>query len=247
MASTDPTAIIILSEIVLFETISLIGIAVFLFMKKKKAIKLLKDKLEAFNKNIPERESSLKSTYSQIPQIKEENLDPIVSTIYEHESQLYKEIVDAFSKNDLSFMSELDNKIFTLAKSYTQVILENSSAAGGKEEEESTIPDVDTAIDELLSEDSEDSAGDPALDLSESIEAESPEEESEEESEKLEELEDLEEFEEPGEPESEMDEIPSELLSENTAETKEDPENNSDSSEEPPIDKNKTDEPEKNN
>ncbi len=173
MTSADPTAIIILSEIVFIETIAIIGFFIYILISKIKMIKLFKKKLDGFKKNIPDRKSSLKSLYSKISHIQEKDLEVIIDDLIDKESQFYTSTIDAFSKNDLSFIKNFDEKIYTLVKSYSQFIPQDRSPIVNEDEASTIIPNVDTAIDELLAEDKNDENGDPALDLSESMSTES--------------------------------------------------------------------------
>jgi len=177
MASTDPTAIIILSEIVFAETVIIIGVAVFFLIKKRKLLKLFKSKIDNFDNNLVDRKSSLKSTYSALPHLDESGLLPIIDGLVKNESQFYKLTLDAFSKNDLTFIDNLDEQLFTLVEPYSQFIPKETLKTDETEEEESIIPDVDSAIDELLSDDTDEEEGDPALDLSESIDTDKSDDE----------------------------------------------------------------------
>ncbi|MBL1275761.1 MAG: hypothetical protein COB30_006715 [Ectothiorhodospiraceae bacterium] len=211
MVSSDPTAVIILSEIVAVETILIIGYVIFFILKKRKAAKFLKDTLDSHTNKIEGRKSFLKTTYSPISGINEGTLNTIVDDIVEKENTFIKFILETFHKGDEKALTKLTEDICILVTPYHQ-LTHQETPEEPEVEDKSIIPDVDSAIDELLADNDDDddviedtknqSTGDPALDLSGPTDSEStstgetPDKTNDSS----------------GDASSEMDEIPEELL-----------------------------------
>jgi len=166
MPSADPTAVIILSEIVFFETIIILGFVLFFFIRKKKIIGKLKTALSDYEKNIPERTSSLKLIYSESPHLQENDIDKLVNDLIENETTFFRSIIGKLNKLDISSISSLEMEMQTLVSPYSQIIKAGDATDTNNAEKESIVPDIDSAIDDLLADEADDADGDPALDLS---------------------------------------------------------------------------------
>jgi mRNA-degrading endonuclease HigB of HigAB toxin-antitoxin module len=174
MANVDPTAAIILSEIILIETIIIIGaIALFIF-KKNKMAKQLNALLNEHNNTENDRKSSLKETFSKLPNLQKNDTDSIIEIIINNEKRLFQYVLNCFAKNKLSDINNLSAEISTFVTPYTELTQKTFSQA----DEKPIVVDADAAIDELLEDADHNEAHDPALDLSEAVEemAEIPEE-----------------------------------------------------------------------
>lgn len=173
MPSSDPTAVIILSEIIAFESIILIGLLVFFFIRKKKNIKMLKEAINTQKKNIPDRTAALKSAYSKLPQLQGDNVDGLISNLVDEETKLFHHIFDGINSLDESFINGLEKEIHVLSSAYDNILNTTSSPEDSETTEEAVVPDIDSAIDDLLAEEGDgDADGDPALDLSAPTESE---------------------------------------------------------------------------
>jgi len=176
MASVDPTAVIILSEIILIETLIIIGVVAYLIFHKKKTSNKLKGLLEEYNNAEIDRKSSLKKTFSSFPHLEANDIDPIVENIANNEKQFFHYTVNAFSQKSLSSLDNLHAEIYTLVAPYAEFT--QKAASQPRAEDKPIIADTDTIIDELLEDTNDIEEGDPALDLSKSAEemAEIPDE-----------------------------------------------------------------------
>lgn len=181
MDSADPTAVIILSEIVAIQAIIIIGFATAIFIKKKKAIKQLKIMISDYDKNIPTRKSSLQSAYSNTLPSGNNDPDKIIDDLIEHETKFFKLILETFNKNDITSIKHVEKEIHELVSPYVQLIPGQSQESTNSDKEESIVPDIDSTIDDLLADEADDAEGDPLLDLSEEIEYEDETEEISEE------------------------------------------------------------------
>lgn len=166
MPSTDPTAVIILSEIVIIETIIILGFVIFFLVRKKRIIEKLKTALIDYEKNIPERTSFLKSVYSGSPHIQESDVEKLVNELVENETAFFRSSIGRLNKLDISSISLIEKDICTLVSPYTQLINTDKNVDKYGTEEEPIAPDIDSAIDDLLADEADDAEGDPALDLS---------------------------------------------------------------------------------
>jgi len=162
MASNDPTTIIILAEIIAVQTVILIGIGVFAFIQKKKKAKILEASTLAFKENSADRTQLLKTTFNGLAG---ENINAITEDIVAKEVEFHRHMSNIFYKNDLAGITELDQAITDMVAPYAQLASSTTTAGDNTPKQEPNAPDVDNAIDELLSDDEEDTK-DPALDLS---------------------------------------------------------------------------------
>jgi len=167
MDNTDPTFLIMLSEIIALESIIIIGTLVIFFIKKKKSTNKLKVILSDYEKNTPERRSSLKETFSIA--LTSENADDVIDDLLKHEAVFFKDMLNTINKNDISKMQQLANMIHDLVGPYAKLIPNENSGQIDHEKNDPVVPDIDSVIDDLLSDEADDAEGDPALDLSEEI------------------------------------------------------------------------------
>lgn len=164
MANVDPTAVIILSEIILIETLIIIGVAAYLIFRKKKTSNKLKVLLDERNNDEIDRKSSLKKTFSKFPHLEANDIDPIIENIIHNEKQFFHYTAYAFSQHSLSSLDNLYAEICTLVTPYAAFTQKTTSQA--RAEDKPIIADTDAIIDELLEDTDDNEAGDPALDLS---------------------------------------------------------------------------------
>ena len=172
MDSTDPTAVIILSEIVAIQAIIIIGFAVAIFIKKKKTTKQLKTIINDHDKNIPTRKSSLQSTYSNTLSSGSNDPDKVIDDLIKHETEFLQMILETLNKNDITSLKHIEEGIHELVSPYVQLIPDKNIEPKNLEDEETVVPDIDSTIDDLLADEADDAEGDPLLDLSEEIEYE---------------------------------------------------------------------------
>lgn len=171
MASADPTAVIILGEIIVLETIAIIGFVIFFLMRKKKINAQLRKTKSDYLKNVSDRKSSLKSTFEGTTYEQINDIDQVVDNLVEHETDFFHFILGIIGKYDETSIGKVDDNIHTLVSPYALLLKPGDSQVAKSEEESPIIPDIDSAIDDLLAEEADDAAGDPAFDLSEAIEA----------------------------------------------------------------------------
>ena len=172
MDSADPTAVIILSEIIAIQAILIIGFAVAMILKKKKTTKQLKTIINDCDNNIPTRKSSLQSTYSNALALGSNDPDKIIDDLIKHETEFLQIILEAFNKNDIISIKNIEKDIHELVSPYAQLIPDKNQEPINLDNEETIIPDIDSTIDDLLADEADDAEGDPMLDLSEEIEYE---------------------------------------------------------------------------
>ena len=172
MDSADPTAVIILSEIIAIQAIIIIGFAVAIIIKKKKTTKQLKIIINDYDKNIPTRKSSLQSTYSNALTLGSSDPDKIIDDLIKHETEFLQTILETFNKNDISSIKNIEKEIHELVSPYAHLIPDKNQEPTNLDNEETIIPDIDSTIDDLLADEADDAEGDPMLDLSEEIEYE---------------------------------------------------------------------------
>lgn len=174
MANVDPTAVIILSEIILIETLIIFGAVAFFIFKKNKTAKQLNALLDEHNNSENDRKTSLKETYSNLSNMQKNDIDPIIESIINNEKQFFHYVLNCFSKNNLSDINNLSAEISTFVSPYMQLTQKTSSQT----DEKPIVVDADAAIDELLEDADHNEKHDPALDLSEAADgmAEIPDE-----------------------------------------------------------------------
>lgn len=169
MPSNDPTALIILSEIVLAETTIIIVYTLFSIIKKRSRSKYLSEMLTKVSDNKDSRKSSLKAIFKSISGLSEEKLNEITEGITLKEQEYYQSLANVLHSNKTSLYGDIVDSVNQLVKPYEMLVSGSSSGnTGNKTEAESKDYNVDSAIDELL----EDADADPSLDISNTSEIE---------------------------------------------------------------------------
>lgn len=174
MASTDPTAVIILAELIVFETIALIGIISYLIAKKRKRAKTLAGIIESLKQTRPEQAEKLSDKLHTIPYLTKEKADIASKEITDSKHELHELVITAFHDNNTIALNDLGNAIEKLATGYETLLPDENTGdvppAAQKiaqQENASLVPDVDKAIDELLADDGPPIVANPDFDLSE--------------------------------------------------------------------------------
>lgn len=166
MSSQDPTLVIILSEIIIFQALVIaILIALFIVKKRKKAMLLMKittEVSEATNK----REDAIRNSLKGIPSVSEDQLKMVAQAAVKDEVLFYQYIVDTLHDNKSDQIELLKESVENLVSPYTLLATSGEGNTSIKEEnEQPVIPNVDDAIDDLLGEDFDEQNKDPELDL----------------------------------------------------------------------------------
>jgi len=173
MPSPELSTTIILSEIIIIETVIIISFLIYFFLKNKKKSLKLDSLLKSFQDDENNRLTTLASTFKKTDSIDEEQYNIALKEIISKENAFYQYLTVAFYHNDLKHLDSLSSEIQEITKSCTIFISENKKEVTDKDIKKSPEIDVDTVIDELLSDDNdieEKIKNDPAFDLSESTE-----------------------------------------------------------------------------
>jgi competence protein ComGC len=169
MENSDPTIIVILSEITLILFVILVSILITLIIKKrKKAVRLAKA-INQIQENREDRQQSLVDNISSTYSINKDTLSPLVEEISKEEEALIKSILLAHIQADINAFENLDNDFNKLSEQYISLLgLKNQTGSGKSEEkdDEPAIPDVDEAVDDLLSTEETTGEVDSEFDLS---------------------------------------------------------------------------------
>lgn len=191
MSSQELSTTIILIEIIILETILIIGVSVYFFLKAKKKSSKLDELLKLFLNNENNRLSAHSSNLKKASSISDEKYNTALQNIISAENSFYKYLVNIFYHNDLNLLNTFTTEMQAITKPCADLIPDEISPSGKDEESKPSI-DVDNAIDELLSDDETDAetetgieveaktepdpetSNDPALDLSESTDSSSP-------------------------------------------------------------------------
>lgn len=169
MASADPTAVIILGEIVVLETIAIIVLVFFIFMGKKRIKAQISKSKSDYLKSVNNRKSSLKSAFEGTAYAQMNDIDQVVDNLVEHETAFFHSMLDVIKKNDGTGTGKVGDHIHALVSPYALLIKPGDSQDAKTEEVKPVVPDIDSAIDDLLADEADDAEGDPAFDLSEAI------------------------------------------------------------------------------
>ncbi len=181
MPSPELSTTLILGEIILIETVLIIALSVYFFLKLKNKSLKLKTFLESFLDDEKNRLSILSSTLKKPEFIDDEKYNTALQNIISEENLFYKYLINAFYKNDVKLLDSLSTEIQKITRPCADLLPGDEKPDTDEINNEPEI-DVDDAIDELLS----DNVGtetsienDPEFDLSESTEtvAETPAEE----------------------------------------------------------------------
>lgn len=165
MASNDPTILIILSEIIAIQAIVIIGAVSYFIVNKKKKKSLIEKSTHEFKENRTKRLELLTKIYEKSTP---KNIDKFIDNILDKELTFHTSISNIFYKDKISEFITIDKSIYEMVIPYEEL-----SESPQKEEtntepsSDTTVPDIDNAIDELLSESLDDKNDiNPALDLS---------------------------------------------------------------------------------
>jgi competence protein ComGC len=154
MENSDPTIIIILAEITLILFVILASILITLIIKKrKKAVRLAKA-VNQIKENRQERQQSLVDSISTTYTINKDALTPRVDEICKEEEAFIKSILLAHIQADINAFENLDNDFNKFSEQYIKLLELKDQTESSKSEEkddEPVIPDVDEAVDDLLS------------------------------------------------------------------------------------------------
>jgi len=172
MPNPELSTTLILGEIILLETVLIIVVSVYFFLKSKKKSLKLKMLLESFLDDEKSRLSHLSMTFKKPEFIDEEKYNTVLNNIINEENLFYKYLINAFYKNDIKSLDPLSTEIQKIVSPFAELLYENE-----KPESNETINDpvvnIDDAIDELLSDDEDTEINvehDPAFDLSDPTE-----------------------------------------------------------------------------
>ncbi len=170
MPSSELSTTLILAEIILIETVLIISVSVYFFLKLKKKSLKIKNLFELFLDDEKNRLSNLSLVFKKPEFVDDEKYNEIIKNIINEENLLYKYIINAFYHNDVKLLDSLSTEIQKITIPCAGLLPGNES---DKVDNEPAI-NVDTAIDELLSDEEEEldvnGDGDPEFDLSEPTE-----------------------------------------------------------------------------
>lgn len=164
MAEQDPSMTIILLEIVVAQTILIVGYIVYTIIRKRKRSALLKKIIIDAYENMGSRKEMLATGLAGLSTDKYESF---AASLSQHEVDLYEYIVNTIHSNKNQDLQELKNAIDGLFKPYSgESDSQQAPAAespGELSKEEPIIPNVDQAIDDLLGETEQE----PVIDIEE--------------------------------------------------------------------------------
>ncbi len=172
MPSSELSTTLILSEIILIETVFIIALSVYFFLKKKKKSLKLKNLLESFLDDEENRLSNLSLAIKKPELISDEKYNTTLKNILNEENLLYKYLINAFYHTNIKPLDSLSTEIQKITKPCAELLPENETLDAHETDNESTI-NMDDAMDELLSDDEKievDAEGDPEFDLSDPTE-----------------------------------------------------------------------------
>lgn len=165
MTSADPTAVIILSEIVALETLTIFTSIIFFIIKRRKKTKHISETLKRIDEEAQKRKSYIANVFAGKDSVPDESINAISESVITAENIFYENILKAFFSRKIQLIDEIDSHVHELTLPYEQFAnISSPDNEKGKEQSPHTA-DVDNAIDELLTDDDDD-ASDPALDLS---------------------------------------------------------------------------------
>ena len=169
MNSQDPTLLIILSEIALFEFVVIIAALVIFILKKRKKSRVLKTISEQVNEKSADREEFIKSSFMNIPSLAEDSLTSISREIVKEEVGFYQYIIDTLYVNDAQSIEGLNEALEKMVLPYTKLAADNgdSKVHDNTDAEAPAVPNVDDAIDDFLDDNNIEIDNDPEFDLSE--------------------------------------------------------------------------------
>lgn len=170
MNSEDPTLVIILSEIIIFQMLIIIAIISFYILKNRKKAKLLGTISTKVTEEVNDREQVIHNSLKGLPSISDNKLKAVAQTAVKGEMEFYQYIIDLLHSNKIQPIEAIKESVENLVSPYLQL----ASGDGGGSSSDNTdtgepiIPNVDDAIDDFLGDDDDDdeSNKDPEFDLS---------------------------------------------------------------------------------
>lgn len=165
MTSADPTAVIILSEIVALETIAIFSAIILLIIKRRKKTKHISETLKRIDEETQNRKAYIANAFAGKDSSPDESINTISESVVNAENAFYENILKAFFSQRILVIDEIDSFVRELTLPYEQFANIPSPDNKGGNEQSHHPADIDDAIDELLTDDG-DGATDPALDLS---------------------------------------------------------------------------------
>lgn len=170
MNSEDPTLVIILSEIIIFQMLIIIAIISFYILKNRKKAKLLGTISTKVTEEVNDRKQVIHNSLKGLPSISDNKLKAVAQTAVKGEMEFYQYIIDLLHSNKIQPIEAIKESVENLVSPYLQL----ASGDGGGSSSDNTdtgepiIPNVDDAIDDFLGDDDDDdeSNKDPEFDLS---------------------------------------------------------------------------------
>jgi len=173
MASVEMSTVIILSEIIILETVFIVGGIIYIYLKRKKINTKLRTLFKSFQDDEKNRTNVLSKLFTRPNHLKEEDYSNNLQKIITSEMIFYKYLISSIYSNNTKIFDSFNEELQNLTQAYTDLIPspENSNSDSIDPELEPDI-NVDDAIDELLADDEtvHETNNDPALDLSEDTE-----------------------------------------------------------------------------
>ena len=154
MNSQDPTLLIITSEITLFLLALIIGYGIFIFRKKKSKHKELEQLAGLIKENKEKRLSHLINTFRQLSKPDDETIKSVCEQIISAEEKYYDFLIDDIYNNPALSAEEIYKAINNLVYPYELFSRPDNSVTENNSNKE-PLPDIDDAIDELLSDSDE--------------------------------------------------------------------------------------------
>lgn len=170
MNSEDPTLVIILSEIIIFQMLIIIAIISFYILKNRKKAKLLGTISTKVTEEVNDREQVIHNSLKGLPSISDNKLKAVAQTAVKGEMEFYQYIIDLLHSNKIQPIEAIKESVENLVSPYLQLATGDGgdSSSDNTDTGEPIIPNVDDAIDDFLGDDDDDdeSNKDPEFDLS---------------------------------------------------------------------------------
>jgi hypothetical protein len=172
MENSDPTLTIILAEISLILFFLLTAMIITLTIKRRRKTVQVAKIIEQLEDSRKERQQKLSTEISAASRIRQDELNSIVEDIGNKETDIHKAILVAYIKGDTNTLESLGNEMHTISTHYIKAIKLAAKTNSEKEPDEKdqdnqdNIPDVDDAVDDMLSNESELTDADSDFDLS---------------------------------------------------------------------------------
>jgi hypothetical protein len=168
MAEQDPTFTIILAEIAAILLATIIIMMVTIVIRARKKSRLLSELVTRKQDSQPERQEQIQSVIKALPAVNQEKVSSISAQLFGKEADLYRDLIGIIFSRKISSLNEFDAVFDNYLQGWSQVLKEsakNDNSSNTATDNEAAIPDIDDAIDELISEDTNNQEKDPAFDL----------------------------------------------------------------------------------